>query len=280
MTVTVCGLCRDTTDHGTLCPRCARELTSQLRGVPDLLASLGWVKVRLSRLDPDTSRPRPPRPPDDLGRVPLAIASTPAAADLDALQAADLVRRTVFVWTLTLAQTLRSTARITDASAWLAERVHLVREHTWAADCARTVHRATSSGWALVDQPPQLWYAGQCDITMDDGQPCGRALYGSRESSTILCPTCGSRHDVLARREWLIAAAGNILLTAAECSRALSTSRHQLPPGTIRSWVHRGKLRPVDCDERGRPMYRLADVRECQLADQYGAPMALGRTAR
>ena len=46
-----------------------------------------------------------------------------------------------------------------------------------------------------------------------------------------------------------------VLLSAAEAQRYLG-----LPAGTVRSWVSRGALRPLACDDYGRPRYEVATL--------------------
>lgn len=48
-------------------------------------------------------------------------------------------------------------------------------------------------------------------------------------------------------------------------------------PGTIRQWVKRGHLEKAGLDERGYPMYRVADVARVEFATHERARRKTGR---
>ena len=133
----------------------------------------------------------------------------------------------------------------TQGQAWLLEAVSL-SGRLWAPEFALDVQAAVEEGWRAVDRPPDSTIVGRC-------QQCAQPIYAPEGADVVRCRACGmsaSRADV---REQSLAES-RTLLTATKLAAVLD-----VPEGTVRSWVSRGKLTRRRYDMDGRPLYRVAD---------------------
>ncbi len=302
-------------DIAVTCGTCANQLAADLRTVPQLLGMLRDTAARLDRIDRPTGNDDDIRRTLD-ARYALTAAATPSPIGLGAADTALEVRRTVIRWTQQLidvavpprlpecahptcedpwtvgpscevmhraverharrAEVRRGLAD--DPARWLADRTELIRRQAWAAQCATEIARITTRAWALVDRPPETWFAGICDTTHEDPNhpgttyACGWELRPRLTEATTRCPGCGTTHNVHTQRARLIARMADTLVTATDAARALSTPDRPITGDMIRSWRHRGHLEPATItdpdtgstrpayDHAGRPLYRLGDV--------------------
>jgi hypothetical protein len=67
----------------------------------------------------------------------------------------------------------------------------------------------------------------------------------------------------------------NALITTSEAADLVHVS-----PATIRSWKHRGSLKPDSTDQSGRPLYRPLDVLDAEAANRSADPAKKRQTAR
>jgi hypothetical protein len=126
----------------------------------------------------------------------------------------------------------------------------------YAGDLADEVGYCVIQGQRAVDKPLQLVYAGPCD-------ECTADLYAHPKASDVSCRQCAAVYEVEVRRRWLLEAAEDQLLTAAEMSRALpGLLKTELTASMIRGLAHRGKLtpHPPHPDRPREPLYRVGDV--------------------
>lgn len=287
----VCAACghEQTADIAVICSQCSSILHGQLRGARTLLGLLRDTAARLGRVDRVAGNDDDVRRTLD-SRFPLTAAASPSPVDFGATEAARHLRRTVKTWAERLLDEQppgTDYGDLTDGARWLADRWKVVRTRPWAGECARQIGAAIRRAETHVDQPPEEWFAGHCDVALDDPDrpgetyACGWELYARLASDTVRCRGCGTTHDVAARRAQLIASAGDVLVTAAQAARALTEPGHEITAAMVRGWKHRGGLTPatrVDdaggtiplCDERGRPLYRLADVQAAHNQTRYG----------
>lgn len=146
------------------------------------------------------------------------------------------------------------------------------------ATTIRAVHRR-------IDRPRDRWYAGRCStlVTKDDGTivECPRELYATAETGFITCPLCRTNHPVADRRRYLLDAAEEVLLTAAEAARAVvvwtdyERGENKLVK-RISKWLERGRIQTHGTvAEAGgdRPLYRLRDILDL-LDQEIDAPRA------
>lgn len=315
-TSVLCGRCgaEQTTDVAVICSDCGATVHTHLRSVRDVLELLNDTAARLDRIehagggsDDDVRRTLD-------SRFPLTAASTKSPVSFGATEAVGEVVRVVRYWARRLAEdaippdlpfcthpscyddllgpecpqshaaaerTLRRVRFLdglsTDPAIWLADRWQLVRRQTWAPDLAGDLSRVMGRAYGLIDQPPQTWFAGRCDVELaDPDMPgttyvCGWLLEGRLDEAVVRCRGCGTQHDVAERREAMVARMPDRLVTAADAARALSTRDRPVTSSMVRGWKRLGHLEPADVDERGKPLYRLADVLAVDKALRWGA---------
>lgn len=158
---------------------------------------------------------------------------------------------------------------------YLAKQFRLIVSAEWAPvflDEMLDLERRLSR---MVDRPADRWYAGKCsarDIFDPEGVMCTAELYASTERGWIDCPACNTRHDVAKRRDFLLAEAKDIHVTATEAARALLAWTDYDGTETklvdrIRKWRDQ-ETNPLEVADvtslagRDRHLYRLGDIQE------------------
>jgi hypothetical protein len=148
------------------------------------------------------------------------------------------------------------------AAQWLLDQ----RRLRWFDDLGRLAEEVVyiaSRMQHVIDRAPTRWYVGLCD-------GCHKPLYSRPESTFVVCrnPDCLDLstgrpcvYEVDERREWLLEAAAEYMVTAAEASRAVPMLA---PPGTPWNYsTFRSALGRVIAADRthpdGHPRYRLGD---------------------
>lgn len=126
----------------------------------------------------------------------------------------------------------------------------------------------------IVDRPADKWYAGKCSAADDTGI-CTQELYAAVDRGSIDCPACDTRHDVGARREFLLREAKDYLVTATEAAGALlawtdydGTEENLIK--RIGKWRERERLTSkgdATIGGKTRPLYRLGDIQSLMVAD-------------
>lgn len=121
----------------------------------------------------------------------------------------------------------------------------------------------------FVDRPPDRWYAGRCGIV------CTSELYVEVGRAVVTCSACDTRHDVAARRDFLLAQAKDYLVTATEAAGALMSwtdydgSQRNLV-ARIGMWKGRKQVQvrgQVEIGGQDRDLYRLGDLQDLLIGD-------------
>lgn len=173
-----------------------------------------------------------------------------------------------------------------------------IRQHPDGWVTITTIRKAVTDARHAIDRAPDLEYAGVCSAstsgcpgpaecpcgchdghdrpcTMDGGcgltkgAACPGELYIPKRTAAGVarCSTCGTDHDIPARRRYLLEAARDVLVTTTEACAAVSThGAGALSEATIRSWKQRGRLIAHGHDSDGRDLWRLGDVIDLALA--------------
>jgi hypothetical protein len=148
------------------------------------------------------------------------------------------------------------------AAQWLIDHPETLRKFSGLAQLADEVVFIAGRTQHVIDRAPTRWYLGLCDY-------CEQPLYARPQLPRTVCgnPACldedGRPHvyDVAARRAWLIEAAEDYMVTAAEASRAvpaLADDAGTFNYSTFRD--HLGGEIPADrTHPDGHPRYRLGD---------------------
>ena len=142
-----------------------------------------------------------------------------------------------------------------DIAGWLALRVSDIRAHPSAGEMATRIGKAVSDARAVIDRPPDTWYAGPCE--------CGQDLNARSRRGTVECSACGKSYDIDERRSELLAAMEDQLAPTSVLCRALTMLGRELSAEQVRKWASRGKLTqrpPHPGDPKRRPRYRIGDV--------------------
>lgn len=133
-------------------------------------------------------------------------------------------------------------------------QVEWLRHHEAGHEAVDEIRGAVERVRLVVDRPPDRWYAGACD-------QCGVDLYVRVGTFAAVC-RCGSTYDVPTRRSWLLDKAEDVLCNATDMSRALSNLDQPVTADRIWKWRERGQLLEHARDRRGRPLYRVGDIRD------------------
>lgn len=255
MSGNTCGNCsRPTRGDRVLCPECVTgvdeclvRLYRRTKG-PNLLDELSVTATRQSRLS------------DPLGgrggaETPLAYHAL-AAARFGALQG--FLRLSARHHRVHLrADTLSKTAARVDTpwiyAVWLHRYWPQMSRSPESIDFAGTLQRLVDDATAVIDRPPDEWYAGRCPT-------CNADLYAMENSTMVRCKGCRASIDVAVQRERLLAAVDDVLATAAEISRAVHITGSEVTPSKITNLYHRGKLLRHGRNRTGDHLYRMGDV--------------------
>jgi hypothetical protein len=169
----------------------------------------------------------------------------------------------------------RPDTTVPSMAAYLLRQRRLITSATWGPQLLRDLLRVERSLAALVDRPPDRWYAGKCSAplpTEPDDEPkiCQRELYAKVDSGKIVCTACRAEHDITERREILLREAKEYHVTATQAAGALIAWTDYDGSETklvdlIRKWRDRDKLEIADVTSlqgKDRHLYRLGDVQD------------------
>jgi hypothetical protein len=270
-----CSVCTQPTDL-KLCSNCLGQLTADLRSllprdvlldgrptrVPGLLEDLEVTLTRQARIG-ERSGPRS-------SEVPLPYHSA-ASVDLETL------RDGLGMWAKTIATTrgvvVDADNEPAELAKWLLRWSGEIARHPDAGELYGDVTSMIRAANRTVDLPPDRKYVGPCDgqQATTELEGCGEDLYISVRPGQlpeyVTCATegCGARYPMKARRAWLLEAAYDRLLTAAEMSRAIGELIPGKPisPNRISQWAARGKITkylPHPKDPHKKPRFRVEDI--------------------
>lgn len=156
--------------------------------------------------------------------------------------------------------------------AYLQRQLRYITNADWADEILDEMLDLEHRLARLVDRPADRWYAGRCSVEYDAGEgemiTCDAELYALAEKGHIDCPRCGIRHDVHERREFLLAEAREVHVTATEAAGALIAWTDYDGSMTklvdrIAKWRDRDKLEVRDVTSllgKDRHLYRLGDI--------------------
>jgi hypothetical protein len=157
---------------------------------------------------------------------------------------------------------------------WLLARMDVLRKHPAAEqicgdfDSLLAAPRRSFAGgavWRAIDRRPEQIYAGICSIATDAGE-CPEVLYADAGKSTVTCRACRWEHNVPARRQVMLDALEDRLMTAFEIARAAAHLQVVDSSGRaeklIATWVDRKRIQARGVNAKGRPTYRFGEVRD------------------
>lgn len=245
---------------GLMCGACQAELARALDAVPEVVRELDTT---LSR---QTSRTGAGSGEIETDRAALVLRPTAFPYSGKASDAIDELKTILVGWARVLME--RDTSpppadTLASVAAWLRERLSALVAHEAAEEAHREILGAMGAAERAVDRHPDRWYAGVCAAALDGDERCQRDLYAKSAAAIVACPACGTRWDLVERRQWLLGMAEDVLATATEIARAVTTLGQPVTPEAIRGYVHRKQLFPHGSRVVGTrevPVYRLGDV--------------------
>lgn len=245
-----CG--RETRDDAYLCQDCGDELARALGDMPALDEELDVTITRQRAL------------PTEGGS---AGAETPLPWHAKAAEAQHHLKALLVTWArMCEEEHVRHCSprtkpldehddNIPALSRWLLWRVDGLELHPAGPDAHEEITDAVAQCRRLVDRPPERWYAGPCDL-------CRADLYATSRQGQVQCRTeqCPASYDIAERRDWLLAAAEDRLVGAADLARAVSWLGAQpLTRHRVGMWAKRGRILAKGHDGT-RPLYRVGDA--------------------
>lgn len=166
--------------------------------------------------------------------------------------------------------------RIAALALWLVEHASLIAMHPEAATICSQIITVLDHGTRVIDRPGEQRFCGPCGEEGDYGV-CEEPLYAPARADQMTCRACGSEHDLDARREYLLMAAREQLITAAEASRALpGLLGEEITASAIRGYAHRGAITqyppapnvPKGPNGKRPPLYKVGQIVDAVLAAQ------------
>lgn len=231
-----------------ICSECTNTLADDLATVP-------WLANQL-----DLAIAKRTRYVDHIGvRSPF---SEPLPYAPEASESASVLRSTLTAWVHLAAEQATSGDasqrdglwHLSGMASYLHRNLALIRARSDAADAVDEIGAAIRQASQIVDRPVERWYAGPCD-------ECDHDLYAKPGVTQLAC-NCGAKYDIRERRTWLLTEAENVLATAADISRALTTLDAPVNADRIYQWRRRKRLLDHGRDHDGNPLYRVGDILE------------------
>ena len=188
--------------------------------------------------------------------------------------------RAITTWPELLPRLLERTAAASAAThtsiccVFLDSYLTAIAGQPWAPELYGDITRLEAALVKVVDRPADRWYAGKCSVPDEHDVTCEQELYAEAGAATIRCPRCHITHDVAERRDYLLAQAKDVLVTATEAAGALLAwtdydgSEAKLVDQIYR-WRERGRLESrgaVEIGGKQRPLYRLGDIQDQLVA--------------
>ena len=279
-----CTACTAPTPDGGLCRPCTTTLTAHLADVPFLTDQLAVAASRQTRYGAPAGRSRTAETP-----LPVDLTAASLYADLTVAVTRSVVH-------LHPAGSLP--AGVTGKTVWLTGRLPALRVHPEAARLLGDLHRLTRAAWKAIDRPVELIPLGECGTPTqhpaapcactchvggtgcdlpagcgcDNGwrptitTPCPRRLYAEPGDTVVHCRTCGTGHDVRARRDQALTDAEHIHGRPPFLAAVMTAAGLPCTPSMIRNYAARrtAGLTPTYTEHTpAGPVhwYRLGDIR-------------------
>lgn len=254
MTATLCSCGRPVGDQARLCQGCTERLARDLGDIGALAEELTTTRLRQSRTGGQAT-----------GVLSRSF-ERPLPWDERASEAAEVLRSTVVAWVRIVLEERGGRSPADDMAAmgaFLLSQREWLRHHEAADEVADEIRHAVANAYRVVDSAPGRLYVGPCDPDGAFGDsPCPTDLYAREIAAEVTCPACELVWDVKGRREYLLDAAHDRLVTAADLSRFLTVYGEPLTAERIRQWASRGQLLAHGTDAAGRPLYRVSEAVE------------------
>lgn len=257
-----CTSCtRPATDAAAICHICTDEAARLLRGARVLIVELRTTIAKLDR--------RTPPGLTASGHERSLIYDVHAARVLSDF--ADCIRG----WASSVGKLEGLSSPITawatpdrnDTASWLVAQLPVIRRHEFAATMLADLRRHTARALKEIDLPAQTVFLGPCATPVDDGT-CQAAVYAPLGRAEASCHSCGARHNVSERREWLLASLEELRVTAATARKLALYLGVDIGQSTIVDWRKAERIQALSPTEEeaaaGRDVYRFGDILGCK----------------
>ena len=153
------------------------------------------------------------------------------------------------------------TAAVTE---WLLRNLSTLRQHGEAGQAFNELIDSITEARRAVDKPPEQVTYGPCGNTGTQEEPrdeaCREYLYALPGKPIVVCRGCGAKYETEARLEWMRNYARDMLATATEAAGYLRLTGLTTTPEVVRGLAARARIKAVQVDSRGRPLYRISEV--------------------
>lgn len=237
-----CSACGENAPDGLLCGGCTTQLRKDLRQLADLLPDLEDMVA--GRLKFTTG-----------GKI-RGTGSTGLPFNEAASETRWAVSNTLLTWCRDLdlgdlyGQVRDDPA---DWAWWLLARIERIRGHAAAGELADEIGFCAGQVRRAVDRPLKRTGCGKCPV-------CGVDVWALGDDQTGVCKGCEAVLPVLTQQPERWEQAEQIPMRRRDLVEAMRINGLHVKPATLRQWVKRGHLTPVDY-LRGTPLYLLADAR-------------------
>lgn len=131
------------------------------------------------------------------------------------------------------------------------------RPDAW--DIVRLIDDAAWHARQLTDPEPSHRYIGVCErcgygVWVPETQPINEA-----DHRCVMCGHMSPISQIVQAHELRLLTSGTIG-TGAELRQQLRACGLQVNANTMRSWIKRGRIKPVATNDEGTPLYALADI--------------------
>lgn len=238
-------------DGGYVCSRCWLPLERDLGDMTFLAEQLDITLSRQSRTAPRAYGSR--------------SSDTPVYFDVTASSVGAESRAVLVSWALMVSEERgipTPADRLAAMGVFLLGQQEWLRHHPAASDALEELTAAIHAIRNAVDTAPDMLVVGPCDPKGEHGDPCTQELRVKAGKEFVECAACGLSWRVADRREFLVEAAQDMLVTAYVLSRFLTAYGDPISDDRLRKWAAQGHIVSHGTDPRGNPLYRVSEAAE------------------
>jgi len=149
---------------------------------------------------------------------------------------------------------------LTAMARWVGAHLGSIRQDETAWETLGALQSLTRRIIRVIDRPPDMEYLGKCSALVGE-EECPQELEAETGRQVIICRRCGAQHEVSHRRQVLVDASRDILLTIVEMRTALPELLGiPINESTLRSWKRRKRIAVAQVDWDGQELFRVGDV--------------------
>lgn len=174
-----------------------------------------------------------------------------------------VLHHTLSTWVDTLGYSGASPSS-TGLARWFLQNLDLIQKSSDAIQLVDEITSAIHQARRAIDRPEDCRiFLGPCGGRIryiSGATTCKEELYGLPWNTHAVCQTCEAKHLISSRQKELRARAQQYVGTASVVAGFLRATGLDCSAAMIRSYAHRGRLKPVRVNERRHPEYAIGDV--------------------